>query len=336
MKFFRPWAIFFVCIQLLVNTGCGGYDQQKNVEQVKQPQCLSLSILDENQHPTKALKEVLNILDVKTDGSLNDIVEKTQKIWLRPSGVERFNMQDIYADKQEELMPLFKQLGLCDEVRPMYPSYKYALVHGGNILSTRARFSYLVGLWNSGIKFEKIVVLTGQRDLDKNLETVESLQKSSVEEIRKQAPWLLPVKSDWKFDPVTMPFKSETDMMKLIYDQTQFPDDFKNLPVVFIDAPKQKTSDGGLRRPSTADTINSWLTTNPEFGSCLFITNQPFIGYQDATVRTVMLKNDYFEIETVGFALQPGYDSISMILDSLARWLYQENVRLQSSKKNVE
>ena len=76
-------------------------------------------------------------------------------------------------------------------------------------------------------------------------------------------------------------------------------------------------------KASTADTFIDWLKQNPESGSCLVISNNPYIGYQDLVART-FLPSD-FKIETVGS--QGSGEKVSVYLDNLARWLYQEKQR---------
>jgi hypothetical protein len=116
-------------------------------------------------------------------------------------------------------------------------------------------------------------------------------------------------------------------MIKIVFDQMQLPEGLKKVPVMYIDALQQVDSNGKTRRPNTSDTIKRWIEVDPIPGSCLFISNQPFILYQETTVRMLML--DDFEVETVGFATQSGYDSVHMVLDSLARCIYQENEKFK-------
>ena len=94
------------------------------------------------------------------------------------------------------------------------------------------------------------------------------------------------------------------------------------IPIVFVDTPMQKTENNNLRRPNTRDTINEWLQKyNPHNGSILAISNQPFIGYQDAVLRNILPKG--FSIETVGCENLEN-ETTTIILDSLARWIYHE------------
>ena len=81
-------------------------------------------------------------------------------------------------------------------------------------------------------------------------------------------------------------------------------------------------------KTDTKDTIVTWLKqTRPEPGDCLFLSQQPYVIYQDSIARTFM--PDCFNIETVGPWIE-SYDphaKTSIILDIFTRLLYQENQR---------
>ena len=79
----------------------------------------------------------------------------------------------------------------------------------------------------------------------------------------------------------------------------------------------------GERRPNTTDTIVDWISRSPKPGSCLVISNQPYVLYQGAVVRVVCPQ---FQVDTVGKAARPeGLKSVD-VLDSIAKWLYGENL----------
>ena len=182
----------------------------------------------------------------------------------------------------------------------------------GRCVSSRT----LAKLWLSGVRFNKLVFLTGARTLDAKQEPVAALED------RTQT--ILPIRSDWHYDQ-TMVYKTETDMTNLVYDQAQLPAELRAVPVLFVDAPQTVAADGTIKRPTTVDTLVTWLKDKPAPVMCLFISNQPFVGYQDSITRTVLPAT--FMIETVGFAIPAPYESVSLYLDSLARWLYQEQQR---------
>jgi hypothetical protein len=80
-----------------------------------------------------------------------------------------------------------------------------------------------------------------------------------------------------------------------------------------------------MRRATTGDTIIDWLATSPAHGDCLFISNQPYVGYQDSVMRTY-IPHSFGSLETCG-PQASNTTRNSDILDDLARFLYQEKIR---------
>ncbi len=175
----------------------------------------------------------------------------------------------------------------------------------------RNRLSYLIKLWESRIRFDSIIVLTGQRPLYKTIENSELLLNDPLH--------LVKFKQNWNFQG-QLP-STETDMIKFIFNQTETPQAWNSIPLIFVDTPLQKAESGEIRRPNTQDTVNEWLKQNPQPTSILAISNQPVIGYQDAVLRRSFPPD--FKIETVGDRDSKNR-GISTILDSLARWIYNE------------
>lgn len=274
------------------------------------------SILDNQGNPSETLLVLLDELNVKHDGTLKSIVEVTQKEWLRASGKERWDMQEKYQDKREVLFSYFKKLGLIDQIKPRSKKYDYALMLGATLPRVRDRLSYLANLWDDGVRFNKIIFLGGQRPLEDKFENKEKLLDTNN-------PYL-PFASNWSLNG-ELP-KTETEMMKFVFDQSNLPEEMKKLDIVFVDAPMKQKEDGSLKRPTTEDTILDWLKTNPRRGSCIAISNQPYVSYQDSILKTHLSKEFY--LETVGKALDNNSDRMTMILDNLARYLYQEKYRI--------
>ncbi|MBM3892985.1 hypothetical protein FJ365_01115 [Candidatus Dependentiae bacterium] len=267
---------------------------------------------DQQGKPSADLVTLLQQADVVCEKTRESIITATQKQWLRTAGMERYELTDKYANRMHEFKPLLQKLGLIDEVLPKYKEYDYALVHGATILVMRARLAFLAGLWQKGVRFKKLILLTGQRDLYPSEETSSSFTDKQDR---------FPMQPGWQVQPEEMP-GTEDGAMQLIYDHLLMAPPMRQVPMVLINAPKQQQGDGSWRRPNTKDTIDCWLTKQPQPGSCLAVSNQPFNGYQDLVVRALLPAG--FSLETVGFSVSPQYESVTMCLDSLARWLYSE------------
>jgi hypothetical protein len=149
----------------------------------------------------------------------------------------------------------------------------------------------LVSQFNRGVRFKQVVLLTGQRLLD---------SKTSEKDL---------------------PFQTEAEMMLSVWEKFPMPEEMRKIPCLLVDAPGKCKGDGICARPNTSDTLIAWLKMNPGPGRCLFISSQPFCGYQDSLARTNIPSS--FAIETIGPQASQGV-SVAVYLDNLGRWLYTE------------
>jgi len=272
-------------------------------------------MLDKNGAPTGHLQELLQLFGLPHEGTLESVVDVTQKAWLRRPGSEIWEISEMHEDKRDAVMPIFEKLDCLKEVSPARPRYDYAVVFGALVTRVRSRFAFLVEQWKRGIRFDEIVFLGGARPLDPELE--------STERLLDQNNGSLQFKKDWQLIG-ELP-KTEYEMMKMVFDQADLPEDFlEHVRITFVDAPMRTRPDGTLGRPNTGDTVRTWLEMNPQPGTCLFSSNQPYVGYQDSVARTLMPKT--FAIETVGAKASDGL-LVAAYLDCITRWLYQERKR---------
>lgn len=244
------------------------------------------------------LQALLNKFSIPCD-SLDQMVEDTQRMFLRAQGKERWEVEQRCEQDRPELLKLFKQLGLVQTWEPTRTSYTYVLLLGGTAISMRDRLRYLIELLERGIQAQQIVLLVGQRDVDVEKD-IQPLQDLGIN---------------------TNDIHTETDVIQSLYAffQKQHVCLAAHSPII-IDTPKQVDS-GVVRRPNTADTIRTWLCSEePHAGTCLVISSQPFCHYQHVTCTT-LLPNEFI-IETVG-KTDNEKSSIAVYLDTVARALYQ-------------
>jgi hypothetical protein len=245
--------------------------------------------------PHKTLTTLLSTFKISAQ-TPTQTMKETQKAWLRPAGKERWEVDDVYGARKQELMPLFKDLGLVEEKRPLQSSYDYLLLMGALYTRAKSRLEYAISLSCLGISFKTIVILGSERSLNAQLEP------------------------DSLFSGDAIP-KTEFQMMQWIFEHTLMPSDMYNTTIIWVNAPNTIDENGKIQRATTADTINLFLAANPIPGTCLVISNQPHIEYQAAVTR--LLLPESFKIEGAGHALSEKAP-VSEILDALARWIYQE------------
>lgn len=273
-------------------------------------------VIDDKGHPTEAMRRLLEVLAIKHDNTLKSIVEETQKAWLRPAGTERWELVDkLPAETIKHINPLFEELGLVKEVQPQEKHYSYALLLGARMSTFIQRLAYLIDNWNQGLRFDELVVLAGQRDLMSE-ETLDIVLRSDAIVIADHEK----LKTKWQS------VKTEKDMMQEILAECTLPKEMRERVIItVVDAPK-KLVDGTLVRPTTGDTVNAWMEKHPEPGSCIAISSQPHVLYQQAVIATLLPKD--FNVETIGRRAKDSV-KIAEILDALARFLFQEQKRRQ-------
>lgn len=247
-----------------------------------------------NQQHNDILMQIADITGVQHNDTVESFVASTQQSWLRKKGIERWQIRDTFADKKDLLMPLLKALGFCETVYPKSTYYTYGLMLGDMVVGLHGRLLFVKELINRSVRFEQFVLLTGKRML-------------TQEEIAALSSYLESEHS----------CKTETEAFVLLVKKFLCPG---STPIVLIDTPAVYEQ-GQLRRPTTADTVNRWIETKPQPGSCLALSSQPFLPYQHLTLKEILPAD--FTIETCG-PVDPETDTVAIYLDSLARWLYQE------------
>ncbi len=251
----------------------------------------ALPIQDHKIDPA-ALSDLASALDIAPDAN---IIAETQRLWLRKAGQERWEMAELSSDQRLFVLDWAIAQGLFSSWKPGCKAYDKALILGATTSRMQMRLDYLKQLWDEGIRFDQIVWLTGDRPLDQRV------------------------------DGLTDRCKSESEAAYVIWEETNLPEEMKRLPVVFIAVPMQKE---GLiaKRPNTEDTIVAWLQSTPEPCKALFVSDQPFCGYQFAVIKGILPKIFLFDLVGQGVDSSSHPAAAAITLDSIARWIYQEHL----------
>lgn len=264
-------------------------------------------LYDTNHHPTPALLELLEVLHIPHDGTLASINSSMQK-HLLVNGIEDWLMPDSPSYNRETIVTLLTKLGLFTTVTPSTTSYDGAIILGGSLWSMRQRIAYMINLWNTGYRFKKITIMTGENSVYRGRYTCYDLFEYTSADLPLNPHW-----QPWQIWPET-----EADMARMIWEQIQLPQALQSIPCEII---VSKIDSITGKRPTTGDNAKDFLKTNPAPGTYLIFSNQPFVGYQHAVFASYM-PHDII-VETVGKRAF-GDHNITMYLDRLAKWLYQE------------
>jgi hypothetical protein len=272
-------------------------------------------IIQKDGSYSASLLRIMQETGILADGTLTDLIEKTQKKqpdggWVRDQGKERWEIAEMSVSDRSLFFDCFLKLGLLDEVKPTRKKYKYAIIFGATAQGMRLRFAYLLNLMKEGhIDVEQIIFLVGQRLRNGTIETVDILFNQEYS--------LLPFSPNW-IKPEKLP-ETETEIAQLIVEQTDLPSSIRNT-ISFVHAPARIQEDGTFLRPNTDDTVRAWLEQNPEKGTILCISSQPYVDRQLFVAKRLLPD---WDIECAGPAIKNDDFNIAVILDSLARTVWE-------------
>lgn len=250
-------------------------------------------LVDEQGVISSELKALIELFPVEYDGSLPSLVAATQSQWMQ-KGRKRWEFTPIIPTDDAQYLNCVKKLDCHDDILPKKTQYDYAVLLGATVPRMRLRIDFLKRNWAQGVRFHTLVFLCSKRPID-------PLADGSIAQRTEE----------------------EAGMSLL---QEIIPDAIlSNIQITCISVPLENKDEKSVF-PNTADTIALWLNSSPTPGNCLFISNQPFIHYQDAIVGSMLPKHFYFE--TVG-PMSPLEVPASILLDTVAKWLYVESQRVQ-------
>lgn len=304
------WAGFFII--MLTMSGHRNYlsaGTQEYDHACKQVASLFPRVLDEKLKATTLFSDLLELTHVSHDGTLDNIVVATQKAWLRPAGKERYETQKRKFDDAERMIKLLEILGYVHSTVPLRQYYDRALVFGSLLGGILYRLDYLCQLWKQGIRFKKVIFLGGKRTLVSEKENSDLLFADPSRLFKNNA-----ATQRLQHDFPT----SEDELMVLLADAMVFPWEEESVTVEVVRAPALL----GARRATTFDTVQAWLAHEPELDlTCIAVSNQPHVAYQQAVLFSAVPST--IICETVGNEMKFAIDDLSIILDSIARQLYQ-------------
>ena len=234
--------------------------------------------------------------------------------WGRKPDQERWQMTEVILPeiKQTQVMEALDELGLISPWKPKKEHYDYAVLPGSTVPSMKARLDWLVQQWREGIRFNQLVVLTGQRPLTPGIDRFADVMAG-----------LLPNNSSLptSFNGANAPMH-ETEAARLLLYYYPYPEGMEQVPVKFVDCPRIWQG-GHWGRCHTGTTVKDWLEYSPKPGTTLVISSQPSAHYQDAVFRRHLPQTFTIETSTAGMA--QGF-SMAVLLDAVATWLRASEV----------
>jgi hypothetical protein len=234
------------------------------------------------------IKRVMEITGLPSKGTVEDLVRIVKQEWLRPAGVERWEMESIHEDKRMELLPIFSEMGLVKAREETEDSYEHILFMGGFISRMSARRELLQLLLGRPISYSTFTFLSGARFLVPE-------EKYSLK------------KQGWDSIPET-----EGEVYPRFFEGIGIPSE----KMRWVNASQKRHADGTLARPTTSDTLELWLKTNPTPGKVVMISSQPLSSHHERIARLILPET--FPL-TVVASDAPCDTPVAVYLDTIAR-----------------
>lgn len=220
------------------------------------------------------------------------------------SPAERWELNEVQVNcPPEKIREHLANCGFINETRPSKKYYDYAAWPGALVTRAVVRHYDLVFAWyGQYVSWQETIVFGGKRPLQQAKENYEACRL----EMRLDQ-WDSEASAAWeKLNPQT-----ELDMMRWIWERDSHflrfrhgeLDNMYDRPVNFVDAPmKPPPKEGGQPvRPTTEDTVNEWLKSNPRLGLVLLSSGAPY-GMAMDEAFWMLLGPHGFTVETFGHA----------------------------------
>ncbi len=221
------------------------------------------------------------------DGLINDILDFNKKIQeklVMRSGIkERWEVTapEWIKQNKEQILSDLKTLGFVDEISAKTKETDAICILGAASFRMLNRINYANSLMKSGLKGKSIILIAGERYVTLGTDGTEDQLINIAKKYNLES---------WRN-------LTETHLLKDIYYNSNLPD--RNLPVYVIDTPRNE-----LPRPTTETTIIElikWLKEHQEIKNLIFVSNQPYVKYQQAIINsTFKAYNINLQYQVVG------------------------------------
>lgn len=247
-----------------------------------------------NGNLSKEVQDIFLLLGVSFE-TLEEANTFAQKYLLKTEEVLNNKIQNDFDKKiilnKDSLLVKLSALGMVDEITPSRKDWNYALLMGSFKEDVIVRLEYLIGLIKKSYNFKEIILLSGDRPL------LDHEKKGLPSEI-----------------------KTEGQMIQYLAANNKMLEGHK---VRLINAPMIKKPDGTWSRPTTDTTLICFAQLVSLSGSCLVISENPFIIRQTKVAQRI-LDQSKFPTEGSGAAIASNAIDIVMIMDEFSRRLYEE------------
>lgn len=234
-----------------------------------------------------------------------EFIELTQKqFWLRKGTEERWEAKpkSWMLEKRPKALDALRVLGVVEEISPKNQHPDVICVLGSPLKIMDERIGYIANLINhKKVSAQHLVLLAGERYCTIGVD-------GTKEELLKIAK---------SFGLNDLSSLTETHLIEEAYKNSSI---YKKFETSIIDTPR-----GSLPRPTTETTtlqFIKWLKLHPQYKSVLFISNQPYVNYQQAVIAEVFkAQRCPINFEVAGSKAQEPLNT-QMLVESLGSYLW--------------
>lgn len=246
-------------------------------------------LLNDDMSLSSSLVDLFKFLNVKNIKTAKEANEYAQQNFLRPKGIERQMQKPHPLESKFNKAVPILKSMKMIDAIPASGHFDYLAFNGQSLPQMRYQVEFIK---HSDVTFNQIVFATGSRNLKAVFD---------------------------KNDPLFGVIHNEHDAAKYLLKEY-----FPNSKSIVLNATTDK-----LPRPNTKTTVDAWMQTNPQPGSILMVSNNPYIGYQYLTWYGVLKKNGWFEkggsLTMCGdHQREEKRNRLAVILDNVARTLFTE------------
>ena len=232
-----------------------------------------------------------------------EFVKLTQEhLTIRTGSQERWEVKppEWMMQNIEENFQNLKILGFVDAIKPTNTTIDTLCVLGSTMKGMENRINYSDLLYKDGLQVKSVILLAGERKVALGVD-------GTKEELTKIA-------ADFQVDFSRL---TETHLIEEVYKNSHL---HNKLPTYIID-----TKAGDLPRPTTQTTILElikWLKQHEDITNITFVSNQPYVKYQEAVIKEVLRNSNFpMNFEVVGSA-RSEKEQIKAVIEALGSYIF--------------
>ncbi|EPP35351.1 putative lipoprotein [Chlamydia ibidis] len=272
------------------------------------------------------VNHLFSICDLPQVENREELVEVSSSLFLTREQRMSRNFEPISLKDGHEFYNDLSLLRMTQVVPAYAATYESAVILGGMLPAIRHRLDFLIREWQRGVRFKKIVFLSGKRERYSEVETREHFFDSRFN--------VFPVDPSWREEDHEVP-SSEDGIARFVWEQMQVPSEWRDpqsgVQAVFLEANPSEGNTFGSRN----DTLNLFKSYHGDSsGRVLFVSSQPFIHLDRCRIT------NFFDKQTCDVS-GPGFSQVVLLQDwaprmclhGLAAWVHETNGHLNISQE---